>query len=102
MNIRPLTIKNQTYNCNLVQGPLAGVSCAPFRALVWEWGKPAFAYTEMISCKTLIHQSKQARQRFVAKAKNEGPLCFQLSAHNPQELAEGTRIATDCGADLID
>lgn len=97
-----MNIAGHTYPSFLVQGPLAGVSCAPFRRLTWEYGSPAFTYTEMISCKTLIHQSHESQRRFVYKDPDEGPLCFQLSANNPQELALGTRIAQDCGADLID
>lgn len=100
--IKTLTIAHHTFSTNLVQGPLAGVSCAPFRRLVWEYGAPAFTYTEMISCKTLIHQSRESHHRFVYKDPQEGPLCFQLSANTPQELALGTRIAHDYGADLID
>lgn len=97
-----MNIAGHTYPSFLVQGPLAGVSCAPFRRLTWEYGSPAFTYTEMISCKTLIHQSPDSQRRFVYKDPDEGPLCFQLSANNPQELALGTRIAHDFGADLID
>jgi tRNA-dihydrouridine synthase B len=81
---------------------LAGVSCAPFRLLTWRYSKPAFSCTEMISCKTLIHQPKLAQQRLIAKDPQEGPVCFQLSANNVKELAEATKIATDYGADLID
>src|SRR4029079_13519419 len=58
--------------------------------------------TEMISAKTLISQSKMLHQRLVKKYRSEGPVCFQLSANDPTELAEATRIATDYGADLID
>ncbi|MFI4957397.1 MAG: tRNA dihydrouridine synthase [Gammaproteobacteria bacterium] len=100
--IKPLVIAQDTYTHNLVQGPLAGVSCAPFRALAWQHSKPAFSYTEMISCKTLIHQSKSSHIRFVQKAPHEGPVCFQLSAKDPKELGLGTKIVTDYGADLID
>ncbi len=99
--IKPLHIKNTTYSCNLVQGPLAGVSCAPFRALVLKWGKPAFSYTEMISCKTLIHGNPTLQQRFVLKVPGE-TLCFQLSSNNVIELGLATRMVTDYGADLID
>lgn len=102
MMIKPLHIADRSFACNLVQGPLAGVSCAPFRRLVWEYGKPAFSYTEMISCNTLIHQSTRSHARFVSKDPHEGPLCFQLSATDPKELALGTKIARDYGADLID
>lgn len=100
--IRPLTLGNKTFTNNIIQGPLAGVSCAPFRALTWRYSKPAFTCTEMISCKTLIHQAELAEQRFIVKDKTEGPVCFQLSGSDPSELAVATKKATDYGADLID
>src|SRR5579885_1783842 len=100
--IKPLTLGNRTFPVNIIQGPLAGVSCAPFRALTWRYSKPAFSCTEMISCKTLIHQSEYSQQRFIAKDPDEGPVCFQLSGNHPVELAEATKIVTDHGADLID
>ncbi len=56
----------------------------------------------MISCKTLIHQSLLSQQRFITKDKQEGPVCFQLAASEPQELVKGVKIVTDHGADLID
>jgi tRNA-dihydrouridine synthase B len=96
-----MILANLEYPSNLVQGPLAGVSCAPFRLLTWEYSQPAFCYTEMISCQTLIH-SPTSHRRYVYKDPSEGPLCFQLSANDPNELAQGTKIATDHGADLID
>ena len=100
--IKPLTLGNKTFPVNIIQGPLAGVSCAPFRRLTWEHGQPAFSCTEMISCKTLIYQSKESHQRFVKKDPAEGPVCFQLSGNDPSELAEATKIVTAYGADLID
>ena len=86
----------------IIQGPLAGVSCAPFRLLTWRFGKPAFSCTEMISCKTLLHQPAHFQKRFIHKDPDEGPVCFQLSSHEPKELAEATKRVTDYGADLID
>lgn len=100
--IKPITLGNLTFSSNIIQGPLAGISCAPFRQLVWKYSKPAFSCTEMISCKTLIHQSITSQRRFVAKDPAEGPVCFQLAASEPAELAEATKRVTDCGADLID
>jgi tRNA-dihydrouridine synthase B len=91
-----------TFPVNIIQGPLAGVSCAPFRLLTWEHGTPAFSCTEMISCKTLIYQPKASFERYVKKDPKEGPVCFQLSGNNPEELAEATKRVTDYGADLID
>lgn len=100
--IKSLQLGNKTFPVNLIQGPLAGISCAPFRRLTWEYSQPAFSCTEMISCKTLIHQSALAEQRFVVKDPQEGPVCFQLAGSDPKELAEAVKRATDYGADLID
>jgi tRNA-dihydrouridine synthase B len=100
--IKPLLLGNKTFPVNLIQAPLAGVSSAPFRLLTWEYSKPAFTCTEMISCKTLIHQPKLAQQRYLAKVPGEGPVCFQLSGSDPSELAQAVGIASEAGADLID
>lgn len=100
--INPLSLFSKTFPVNIIQGPLAGVSCAPFRALTWRYSKPAFCCTEMISCSTLIHQPGRSRRRFVAKDPTEGPVCFQLASSEPHELAEATKRVTDYGADLID
>lgn len=100
--IKPLLLGKSHFPVNLIQGPLAGVSCAPFRLLTTEYSKPAFSCTEMLSCKTLIHQPKLASRRYIAKDPHEGPVCFQLSGNHVGELAEATKIATDAGADLID
>jgi tRNA-dihydrouridine synthase B len=99
--INPLILGNKTFPVNVIQGPLAGVSCAPFRLLTWQYSKPAFSCTEMISCKTIIHQPNLAT-RFLHKDPGEGPVCFQLSGNDPKELAEAVKIVADHGADLID
>ncbi|MBB71571.1 MAG: nitrogen regulation protein [Legionellales bacterium] len=100
--VKPLHIGNRQFASNLIQGPLAGVSSAPFRRLVWRYSQPAFTYTEMISCKTLLNMSIKSRQRFITRAPDEGTLCFQLSANDANELAEATKLVTDLGADLVD
>lgn len=100
--IKPLILGNKTFPVNLVQGPLAGVSCAPFRLLTWRYSQPAFSCTEMISCKSLLYRSQLAYRRYIAKHAGEGSVCFQLFGGNPTELAEATKIVTDYGADVID
>jgi len=99
--IRPLVIGGKTYPNNLIQGPLAGLSCAPFRRLTWQFSQPAFSCTEMISCKTLLHSPLSLQQRFVKIDPQEGPVCFQLSSNNPAELAEATKRVTEYGAHII-
>lgn len=100
--LKSLQLGNKSFPTNIIQGPLAGVSCAPFRLLTWRYGRPAFSCTEMISCKTVIHQPEHALRRFVHKDPAEGPVCFQLSGNNPQELSEAVKKVTQIGADLVD
>ena len=100
--IKPLVIGHKEFPVNIIQGPLAGVSCAPFRKLIWRYSQPAFACTEMISCKTLLHNPISEQRRFVEIDKAEGPVCFQLSSSDPRELGEATRLVTEYGADIID
>jgi tRNA-dihydrouridine synthase B len=102
MMIKPLHIGNTVFPVNLIQGPLAGVSCAPFRYLTTRYGQVAYAYTEMISCKTLLTGSIALQRRYIEKSPHEGPVCFQLSGNDPRELAHAVQRVTDYGADLID
>ena len=97
-----LTINKLKFDTNLIQGPLAGVSARPFRELVWQYSDPAYTCTEMISCKTILHDKNFVNQRFINKSPVEKVLCVQLSANDPQELGEATKIVTDMGADMID
>lgn len=100
--IKTLTLGQRTFPINLIQGPLAGVSTAPFRALVSKYSQPAFSCTEMVSCHTINKQPDFAYRRFIKKHELEGPLCIQLSSSDPVQLAEATKRVTDYGVDLID
>ncbi len=100
--LKPLTIAGKTFSTNIIQGPLAGVSAAPFRQLVWQYSQPAYVCSEMISCKTILQAPQFAHQRFIKKAADEGPLCVQLSTSEPTELAQAVKIVSDFDVDLID
>lgn len=100
--LQPLTLGKTTFPVNIIQGPLAGISNAPFRLLTWRYSQPAYTCTEMISCKTIIHQPDMLRERFGYLDPNEGPVCFQLSTNNVSELAEAVKRVTDLGAAIID
>jgi len=101
MPIQPLSLGKKTFPNNLIQGPMAGYSCAPLRVLAQEFGQPAFCYTEMISAKNLAHQ-KNIERRFSFKDPKEGPLCFQISGTHPKELSRAVERVINFGADLID
>lgn len=100
--IKKLQIANLSFPVNLIQGPLAGITCAPFRLLTWQYSKPAFCYSEMISANALVKNYKFTRKRYIDKDNKEGPVCFQIVGNTPHELSESAKILTDLGADLID
>ena len=89
------------FSRKIVQAPLAGYSCAPFRKLAHQWGKPDFCYTEMLSAQH-IYSGAQQRKRYMYKDPNEGKLCVQLAADYPEALAFAGKKVVDWGADLVD
>lgn len=98
---KPLTIRNLTLPSNIVQAPLAGYSCAPFRKLIHQFGGCGYATTEMISAKNLARGVEQPK-RYCYKDPEEGYLCYQLSGDEPDDLAKAVEIVMAFGADLID
>jgi tRNA-dihydrouridine synthase B len=56
----------------------------------------------MLSCKTLLYQSQGSYERYIQKDSAEGPVCFQLSSSDANELGTAVKKVTDLGADLID
>lgn len=96
-----LKIGSLTFDNHLIQGPLAGYSCAPFRVIAHRYGKPAYSCTEMISAKHLT-ASAQSRKRYLWKDPEEGFCCYQISGNSPDEVQQATSIVADAGADVID
>lgn len=98
---RPLTLGSITLPNRLVQGPLAGYSCAPFRVMTARYGKAGFAATEMISAHDLAY-SKQDKHRYLYKDPEEGLVCYQLSGNKLETLLSAVARVNEAGADLID
>lgn len=101
MFIKPLQLGSLQLPNNLIQGPLAGYSCAPFRVITQKYGNPAFCVTEMISAKDLIHRHPKPK-RYLGKDPQEGLLCYQLSGNDPEFLGKAAALVSEHGADLID
>jgi tRNA-dihydrouridine synthase B len=99
--IRPLAIGNLSFENNLIQGPLAGYSCAPFRRLFYRFQPPAYCCTEMISAQDLL-TNKNSKKRFTFRDPLEKYLCYQLGGYDIHHLRDAAKYAVDCGADLID
>jgi tRNA-dihydrouridine synthase B len=97
----PFQIGTLTLPHRLIQAPLAGISCAPFRALFSLYTKPAYAVTEMISAHSMVNHER-LRKRYLARSDNEGRWCIQLSGNNPEVMYQATEISAGYQPDLID
>lgn len=85
----------------LIQGPLAGYSCAPFRVLFNQFTAPAYCVAEMSSAHDIVHKHA-AQSRYVYRAAQEKILAYQISGNEPVILAEAALRLQELGADLID
>lgn len=95
-NIGQLQFKNR-----LVQGPLAGFSCAPFRSLYYDFLPPAYCVSEMISAHDVLYKHKP-NSRYLYRAPRETILCYQLSGSDPIIMSQAAHQLESLGADLID
>lgn len=94
-------IGSLTFPHRLIQGPLAGYSCAPFRESFATYSNPAYCVSEMISAHDVLHKHP-IHSRYLFRSPKEGRLCYQLSGTNPDELAAAAHLLQGLGADLID
>lgn len=99
--IKPLSIGKSHFQTNIIQAPLAGVSCAPFRSLIWQFPGVAYCCTEMLSASNLANAQDRS-PRYYTRLESEGPTAFQLSTKNPDILARACEKAILYGADILD
>jgi nifR3 family TIM-barrel protein len=97
----PWQLGGLTLPHRLIQGPLAGTSCAPFRVLFNQFTPPAYCVSEMISAKDVLHRHSTT-SRYLYRASEEPLLAYQISGHEPQVLANAAIYLQELGADLID
>lgn len=97
----PLQIGSLTIPHRLIQGPLAGYSCAPFRTLFNQYQAPAYCVSEMSSAADILHKHTP-NSRYLYRAVQEQLLAYQISGTQPQVLAQAARKLQSQGADLID
>lgn len=97
----PLAIGSLTLANRLIQGPLAGYSCAPFRELFVKYTSPAYCVSEMISAHDLLYKH-QLNSRYLFRSAKEKSLCYQLAGNDAAIMAEAAIKLEAFGADLID
>lgn len=97
----PLRIGQIELPNRLIQGPLAGFSCAPFRSLFYHYQAPAYCVSEMISAVDLLTKHRP-NSRYLYRAPIEKILSYQLAGTDPLVMAQAAERLTLLGADLID
>lgn len=98
---RPFTLGSLQLPNRLIQGPLAGFSCAPFREQFGQFKFPAYCVSEMISAQDVLHKHS-SRSRYLYRSSAENILCYQIAGHDPEVMAQAAKRLEELGADLID
>ena len=97
----PLLLGSLQLNNRLIQGPLAGYSCAPFRQLFDQFMSPAFCVSEMLSAHDVLHKH-QPNDRYLFRGETEKTLCYQIAGTCPTLMAEAAIKLEHLQASLID
>lgn len=97
----PWQLGGLTLPHRLIQAPLAGYSCAPFRRLFNHYQPPAYCVTEMISANDVLYRHN-CDSRYLYRHPDERILAYQLSGTDPLTLQQAARKCELIGADLID
>ncbi|MRS11910.1 MAG: tRNA dihydrouridine synthase DusB [Actinobacteria bacterium] len=94
-------IRELLASANVVLGPMAGVTEAPFRAICKRMGA-GLTYTEMVSAKGLHYNPDAAVSReLLTFAPEETPCAVQLFGSDPTIMAEqAARVVAEHGADV--
>ena len=96
-----LQLGSLSFTSNLIQGPLAGYSCQPFRELFNQFKPPAYCVSEMISAHDVIAKH-QLGSRYLYRSTAEQILCYQISGTEPDVMAKAAIRLQEIGADIID
>lgn len=97
----PWQIGSLTLPHRLIQGPLAGYSCAPFRELFYHFTPPAFCVAEMSSAIDILRKHS-VQSRYIYRSPLETVLAYQISGNDGQIMADAAFLLQTLGADLID
>ena len=92
IKIGNLTTKNNIFLC-----PLCGITDAPFREIIQDFGGVGMMYTEMIPSRSIHHKD------YLKKIKNTFEInAVQISGNDTYYMSEASKMNEDLGADLID
>lgn len=95
--LKQIKIGNLTTKNNLFLCPLCGITDAPFRDIIQDFGGVGMMYTEMIPSRSIHHKD------YLKKIKNTFEInAVQISGNDTYYMSEASKMNEDLGADLID
>ena len=97
--VNPLSVGGLTIANRDFLAPMSGVTDAPFRRLAARLGA-GLVVSEMTACAALAAGKRDAKLR--VEAPGIGHHVVQIAGCEAKWMAEGARIAADCGAAIID
>jgi tRNA-dihydrouridine synthase B len=97
--VNPLKVGGLTIANRVFLAPMSGVTDAPFRRLAARLGA-GLVVSEMAACATLAAGKRDTRLR--VEAPGIGHHVVQIAGCEAKWMAQGARIAADCGAAIID
>lgn len=95
IKIGPVETRNRVF-----LAPMSGVTDEAFRMTAHEHGA-GLVVSEMVASEELVNARPDMLRRALG-AESLFPFVIQLAGREPHWMAEGTRIAQDMGADIID
>jgi len=97
MELKQIEIGNIITENNLFLAPLCGITDAPFREIIAEFGNVGLMYTEMIASRSIHHRD------YLKKIKNTFEInAIQISGNDTYYISEAAKLNEQLGADLID
>jgi tRNA-dihydrouridine synthase B len=94
-----LTIGGRLVPNPVILAPMSGITDAPFRRMAIRLGA-GMVVSEMTACAALARGRHNAKLRL--EGQGQGLHVVQLAGCEPQWMAQGSRVAVDAGADVID
>jgi len=94
------TIGNISFSQSLLLAPMAGITDLPYRLVMRSFGCE-LAFLEMVSARSLVHESKKTK-RMLSSAAEDRPLGAQLLGNEPESVLKALdNIRPHC-FDIID
>ncbi len=96
VSIKDIKVKNPVF-----LAPMAGVTDLPYRNMVRKYGVSEFVYSEMISSRALLANSKKTNKKLFERY-NEQNFAIQLAGSEIEVLQEAAKVSEQAGASFID